>query len=87
MPGERHREYANLLRAGNLSRFEHGMSFVGVKALGDEQTFKVRKQGVEGILENRRGEGSLINDRAEDAVAEARVAPLEEDSIGMDAEK
>src|SRR6516162_3101413 len=57
------------------------MSFVAVEALGDKKAFKVRAKGVERVVENRRGEGSPIDNRAENAIAEARAALLEEDGV------
>jgi len=58
------------------------VGFVGEEALGDEEAFEVTKERFERAVESGRGEGGLICERAEDAVAEFSAAAFEEDGVG-----
>ena len=67
---------------GVFPGFEHGVSFVGIKTLGDEEAFEVAGERVERAIESGWGKGSLILQRAEDAVAEFVATALEENHVG-----
>ena len=67
---------------GSFPGFEHGVSFVWKKALGDEHTFKVAGERIQGTTESGHGERGFAGEGAKDAITQFCPATLKEDYVG-----
>ena len=75
-------EARTFFEPGTLPGFEHGVSFVRVKALRDEHAFEIAEEGIERAFECGRSKRGLVLERAEDAITDVVAATLEKDYLG-----
>lgn len=67
---------------GSLPGFQHGVSFVGIKTLRDEDAFQVASERIKGAAESWHRERRFVTQRAEHAMTQFFPAALKEDHVG-----
>ena len=81
-PGNDVNEARAFLEPGIFPGFEHGVGLIREKAFGGEDAFEIVGEGIDGSGKIERGEGGLIAERAENAVAGLCATTFEENDAG-----